>query len=115
MGYWNDMGLLRKDDQQTFEKAYLLVRQNNSITRVPFRYKTIDESVADTNSVMPMSYDKRTKGIFVWAYWLPFVNGAKVDFGDTIMTVSSSQNVVDCEKALSDGKGIIGMNVYFGE
>lgn len=116
MSYWKDMGLLRKDTEQTFEKAFLLVREQNAIKRVPFKYRTIDEErVVDADSVMPMTYDKRTKGIFVWAYWLPFVSGAKVDFGDIQMTVSSSTEVKDREKALSDGKGIIGLNVYFGE
>lgn len=115
MSYWKKMGLLRKDEEQTFEKAFLLVRENNQITRVPFKYKTINESVADTDSIMPMSYDKRTKGIFAWAYWLPFTSGARVDFGDITMTVSNTQNVVDSEKAQSDGKGIVGINVYFGE
>ena len=116
MSYWGDLGLLRKDEQQVFEKAVLLVRADNNIKEVPFKYRTISEDrVSDEMSVMPMTFDKRTKGIFVPAYWLPFCNGARVDFGDITMIVTSTQNVVDSEKALSDGKGIIGVNVYFGE
>lgn len=116
MGYWRDLGLLRKDDQQAFEQATLLVRGTDEIKRINFKYKTIsDDRNIDTNSIMPMSFDKRTKGIFCPSYWLPFCNGARVDFGDITMTISSTTNVIDSERALSDGKGIVGINIYFGE
>lgn len=115
MGYWEKLGLLRKDDNNCFEKAFLEVR-NFDIEKVPFRFKTIsDDVLTDTESVMPMTYDKRTKGIFVPDYRLPFVNGARVIFLDgTTMVVSSIVKVVDDAKAQADGIGTIGLNVYFG-
>ena len=116
MSYWNEMGLLRNDNNKCFEKAYLLTRMQDRIKKIVFKYETIaDDVVVDTDSSMPMAYDKRTKGIFVPSYWLPFVNGARVEFSDgTTMTISSITKVIDKDKAERDGKGIIGLNIYFG-
>ena len=114
MGYWKD--ILRKDDKHCFEEAFLDVRDIKGIKQVPFKYSTItDDAIVNTESALPMTYNKRTKAIFVSDYTLPFVNGARVTFKDkTSMVVSSIIKVIDEQKALSDGKGIIGLNVYLG-
>lgn len=114
MGYWKN--ILRKDDRHCFQDAFLEVRTARGIKKEPFKYSTInDDALVDTDSAIPMSYDKRTKAIFVSDYWLPFVNGARITFKDnTSMVVSSIIKVVDEQKALSDGQGVIGLNIYLG-
>ena len=116
MSYWNKLGLLRGDNNNCFLRAFLQVRTDEDIEEVEFKYKVIsDNTLTDTASIMPMTYDKRTKGIFVYDYRLPFVNGARVRFLDgTTMTISSIVEVVDEFKAQNNGMGVIGLNVYLG-
>lgn len=116
MSYWKGLGLIRKDKRNAFQKAYLYVRTSDDIEKLPFTFCTIqDDSLSMVESTMPIDYDKRTKGIFTYNYTLPFVNGARVEFLDgTTMYVSSIISVVDEEKAQADGKGIVGLNIYFG-
>ena len=46
---------------------------------------------------------------------LNFVNGGRVEFLDgTTMTISAVIKQIDEQKALSDGEGVIGLNIYFG-
>ena len=116
MGYWNRLGLVRKDKRNAFQKAYLYVRTNDDIEKIEFSFSTIsDDTLTATESTMPMGYDKRTKGIFTYDYLLPFVNNARVEFLDgTTMYVSSIVSVIDEEKAQADGQGVVGLNIYFG-
>lgn len=114
MGYWKD--ILSKDDKHCFQEAFLEVRDNKGIKKLPFKYSTInDDTIVNTESALPMTYDKRTKAIYVRNTHLPFINGARVVFKDnTSMVVSSIIKVIDEQKALSDGEGVIGLNIYLG-
>lgn len=116
MGYWKSLDLLRNDNRNCFQRAFLEVRTKDGMKKMPFTYTTIsDDTLTDTESAMPMNFDKRTKGIFVTKYWLPFVSNARIQFKDgSTMTVTSTTKVVDEQKALTDGEGIIGLNVYLG-
>ena len=116
MGYWDKLGLLRNDNQNCFEDGILEIRTTDGIGEIHFRYKTInDDALIDTESAIPMTYDKRTKAIFTNQHNLPFVNGARIKFKDnTTMVISSVIKVVDEQKALSDGQGVIGLNIYLG-
>lgn len=116
MGYWERLGFIRKDKMKCFEYAELEVRSKETIKLFKFRFKTIAEDRVDNvESSLAITYDKRIKGIFVFDYKLPFVSGARVKFNDnTTMTVTNVVKVIDEDKAESDGKGIIGLNVYFG-
>lgn len=114
MGYWNKF--LRKDKKNCFQDATLLVRVYEDIKEIPFKFSSVNDDVLlDAESSIPMTYDKRTKAIFVYDYKLPFVNGARIRFADnSTMTISSIVKVVDEKKAFSDGEGIIGLNIYLG-
>lgn len=116
MSYWDKFNLLRKDEQQCFEEAFLEVRTAEENKKIPFKYSTItDDVLVNTDSAIPMSYDKRTKAIFVTQHWLPFVNGARIVFKDkSTMFISSVTKVIDKQKALTDGEGVIGLNLYLG-
>lgn len=117
MGFWNELGLLRKDNRKCFQNACLITRDStHAEKRIPFKYSTINEmSIADTESSMPMNYDKKTKAIFTYDYNLPFVTGARIELMDrTTMVVTSIEDVVDENKAERDGVGRIGLNLYLG-
>lgn len=116
MSYWNSLGLLRKDRRKCFQRAFLLVRANGEIKKYPFKFSTInDDAITDAESAIPMNYDKRTKAIFTPNINLNFVNGGRVEFLDgTTMTISAVIKQIDEQKALSDGEGVIGLNIYFG-
>lgn len=116
MSYWNELGLLRNDNKNCFQRAFLLVREKDGIKKMPFKYSTLnDDAVTDTESVIPMNYDKRTKAIYTPSYNLPFVNGGRVEFKDgSTMTISAVIKQVDEQKAITDGEGLIGLNIYLG-
>ena len=116
MSYWRSLGLIRKDKRNCFQTGFLLVRANGEIKKLPFKFSIISDSVlSNETSVLPMEYDKKVKQIFTPAYQLPFVNNARIEFTDGhSMVISSITEVVDEEKAQSDGKGLVGLNIYLG-
>ena len=117
MGFWNDLGLLRKDNNKCFQKAFLITRdKTHAEKRIPIKFSVVSETnVADTLSAMPMTYDKKTRTIFVYQYNLPFVTGARIEFMDkSTMTITSIDEVIDEDKAERDGRGLIGFNLYLG-
>lgn len=116
MSYWKSLGLIRKDQRNCFQTGFLLVRANGEVKKHPFKFSIVSNTVISSEtSVVPMQYDKTIKTIFTPAFHLPFVNGARIEFTDGhSAVVSNITEVIDEEKAQSDGNGLIGLNLYLG-
>lgn len=116
MSFWRSLGLIRKDQRNCFQTGFLLVRANGEIKKRPFKFSIVSDTIISKEmSVMPMEYDKKVKQIFTPAVDLPFANGGRIEFTDGhSMVISSVTEVIDEEKAQSDGKGLIGLNINLG-
>lgn len=116
MSYWENMGLLRKDNTKCYQIGFLYVRGKHGENRLTFNFRDVaTETISNAESIANFTYDKKTKTIFTPNTNLPFVNNARIGFMDgSTMVISSISQVIDENKAQFDKKGIIGLNLYLG-
>ena len=116
MSFWKTTGILNNnaDNHRCYEKAYLIEKSQDKLLLKPFPFETItNEAYTETTGIIG-EYVARSKTIYTPFYFLGFCKGARVKFIDgQELVVKDVIEVQDNKKALSDGKGLIGLNIVF--
>lgn len=115
MSYWNDIGLLKRDNnRKCYEKAYLLEKAEGGILEKAFDFETVSEETYQEVSGITGQYTNRTKTIYTPFYWMNFCRGARVKFADgKELVIKDISEVIDSQKVLADGKGLKGLEITF--
>lgn len=116
MSFWKTTGILNNNanDNECYEKAYLLEKADGAILQKAFKFKTIADEVYQEASGITGQYTSRSKTIYTPFYWLGFCRGARVKFVDgQELVVKDISEVIDSKKAMSDGKGLKGLEITF--
>lgn len=116
MGFWKETGILANgiNNHKCYEKAELLVKADGEILPKLFKFETISNEVYQETSSIIGEHITRSKTIYTPYIWLDFQRGARVRFADKQeLIIKDIIEVQDNKKAISDGKGLIGLNIVF--
>ena len=116
MGFWKETGILNNNasDEECYERGYLLVKAEGAILEKPFKFKTVSNEMYQETAGFFCFYTTRSKTIYTPFYWLNFCRGARVKFVDgQELVIKDIIEVQDAKKAMSDGKGLKGLQIVF--
>ena len=116
MGFWKETGILNNNasDEECYERGYLLVKAEGAILEKPFKFKTVSNEMYQETAGFVGQYTTRSKTIYTPFYWLNFCRGARVKFVDgQELVIKDIIEVQDAKKAMSDGKGLKGLQIVF--